>query len=381
MAAAVFALVLCLGAGLGSTAFAGSHGHHHARHHHHHHHGYRPQAYLPPNGHIFHGVTENTKGVKDVRHFANQVGAHPAVVEDFYQWDTPLETGALQRWHQEHARGVLSLSTAPGGGPEVITPHQIAQGKGDHYLVRDNQSIANSKQVVYIRLFPEMNGYWNPYGAFNADGSARPGHSTKQFVAAWRRIVTIVRGGSVKTINAKLQKLGLPRMLRAKSDTAGVYARNHIHGKLAHPKVAFIWNPQTISNPPQTANSPSHYWPGRSYVDWVGADIYSKFATAGVKSALQQFQNHYRHFPFALGEYGPWDNDTRGKFVHWLFRWAERNDRVRMLNYYRSTVPDSPFDVSNYPGARHQLSKLLDSHKFLQYAPELRPGKHHHRHG
>ena len=44
-------------------------------------------------------------------------------------------------------------------------------GHGDRYILKLNQSIARSKQVVYIRLFPEMNGYWNPYSAYNADGS------------------------------------------------------------------------------------------------------------------------------------------------------------------------------------------------------------------
>ena len=86
---------------------------------------------------------------------------------------------------------MLSLSTAPGGGPERISPRQIAKGKGDHYLVRLNQSIAESKQVVYIRLFPEMNGSWNPYCAYNADGTTKgKSHSTKQLppgLAADRR--------------------------------------------------------------------------------------------------------------------------------------------------------------------------------------------------
>src|SRR5207244_12410978 len=118
---------------------------------------------------IFHGVSD-TSNNSDFHRFAKRVGAHPAVLEDFYHWDTPLTTGALKRWHQTHTRGVLSLSTAPGAGPELITPRQIAQGKDDHYLVKLNRSIAASKQYVYIRLFPEMNGCWNPYSAYSVSG-------------------------------------------------------------------------------------------------------------------------------------------------------------------------------------------------------------------
>ena len=42
-----------------------------------------------------------------------------------------------------------------------------------------------------------MNGHWNPYSAYNANGTPRDrGHSTKNFRRAWQRIVLIVRGGT-----------------------------------------------------------------------------------------------------------------------------------------------------------------------------------------
>src|SRR5438874_203991 len=83
---------------------------------------------------------------------------------------------------------------------------------------------AQSNQVVYIRLFGEMNGYWNPYSAFNADGSSRgQSHSTSAFRKAWRRIVLIVRGGNRKTINRKLRKQDMPRIYRADSNHDPVY--------------------------------------------------------------------------------------------------------------------------------------------------------------
>ena len=97
---------------------------------------------------------------------------------------------------------MLSLSTAPGGGGEVISPKQIAQGRDDHYMLRLGESIKASKQVVYIRLMAEMNGHWNPYSAYNANGTPRGnGHTTKWFKAAWRRFDLIVKGGKRKSIN------------------------------------------------------------------------------------------------------------------------------------------------------------------------------------
>jgi len=383
LAAALGVLVTSLA--LGSTAFAGNGGtgapggtrtprHHHHRHTHHHHHKYRPRAYAPAPGRIFHGVSETTEGVRGVRRFTLQVGSHPAVVEDFYHWDVPLATGALRRWHRERARGVLSLSTAPGGGPEVITPRQIALGHDDHYLIRINQSISEKHQTVYIRPMAEMNSFYNPYSAFNSDGSARRGHTTNQYVAAWRRMAIVVRGGTIPSINSRLRALGLPRLMRAKSNLSTLYRDENIHHhKLHHPRVAFIWNPQTISNPGIRANAPSKYWPGRRYVDWVGADIYSKFASPGVKSALRRFQRAYHRYPFVLGEYGPWDNDYRGRFTRWLFRWQHRHRQVRMAIYYRSTSPHSTYAISRYDHARHALRHILRKHRFMDFAPELRP--------
>jgi len=380
---AVAAAVLTASLTLGSRAFAGSGGvgspggggHHHHRHQHHHRRrSYHPQAFAPRPGRIFHGVSETTAGVRGVRRFSLEVGAHPAVVEDFYSWGVPLSTGALRRWHRERARGVLSLSTAPGGGAEVITPRQIAQGRDDHYLLRDNEAVAGSKQTVYLRPMAEMNSFYNPYSAFNSDGSKRRGHTTNQYVDAWRRIAIVVRGGTVASINSRLRKLGLPRLLRANSNRDPVYRAESIHHHtLAHPHVALIWNPQTISNPSIRANAPAKYWPGRKYVDWVGADIYSKFATPGVKSALRRFQHTYHHYPFVLGEYGPWDNDYHGRFTRWLFRWERRHRQVRMAIYYRSTDPNSAYDITNYGSARHDLRKILRAHRFMAFAPELRP--------
>jgi hypothetical protein len=51
----------------------------------------------------------------------------------------------------------------------------------------------------------------NSYCAFNSDGSARSSSSsTVNFKQAWRRVVLILRGGPVSTIDSRLRVLGLP---------------------------------------------------------------------------------------------------------------------------------------------------------------------------
>lgn len=330
------------------------------------------RTFVPRHHRVFHGVTD-TGEVKDFTKFRWQVGAHPAVLEDFYHWDTPLTTGALSRWDGTRTRGVLSLSTAPGGKREIITPRQIASGHGDDYLVKLGASIADAHQVVYIRLFPEMNGHWNPYCAFNKNGSKRgPAHSTHAFRRAWRRVVLIVRGGRRKKVNRELRHLGMPNILRAGDGRHHhVYQRHDVGLRLPRPKVAFMWNPQTTGSPLVRGNAPRDYWPGARYVDWVGADIYSAYASAAFP-ALNRFYRHWRHWPFEIGEYSPWDRDRRGRFIRRLFDWARKHGRTHMLIYYRDVTPDNIFNIQYYPASHRALRHELNSQRFMPYAPGTR---------
>jgi hypothetical protein len=345
-----------------------------AKHHGHHGHHHKPKkaaAYAPPKGKVFHGVSD-TGDVGDFGKFSRQTGSHPAVLQDFYHWGTPLTTGALERWHKTKTRGVLSLSTAPGDGTEVISPKQIAIGRDDHYILRLGESIKAARQVVYIRLLPEMNGSWNPYSAYNADGTARDSaHSTKWFKQAWRRFDLIVKGGKRKVVNQKLRKLHMPRILRAKSENDKVYKREGVLSTLPQPKVALQWVPQTSGSPNKKGNRPQAYWPGSKYVDWVGADVYSKYSNHTLWSNLNKLYKAYPKVPFLIGEYSAWDNDKSGSFVNRLFDWARKNNRTRMLIYYRSVDPDNVFNLQFYPGAKDVLHSNLNGPRFAPKAPEF----------
>jgi hypothetical protein len=325
-------------------------------------------TYAPKDGHAYHGVSD-TGYASDLFDFSDQVGAHQAVLQDFFHWRVPLTTGALYRWGQTDTRGVLSLSTATGDGAELITPRKIARGRDDRYMLRLGRTIEETGQTVYIRLMAEMNGHWNPYSAYDADGSPRDAaHSTHWFRRAWRRFTLLVRGGSRKRINERLLRMGMPRILRAKSQSDPVYEGGAdgiplpVPARLPRPRVAMMWVPQTFGSPNIAGNQPADYWPGGKYVDWVGFDIYSKFA--GAFDEGKAFFDRYRHKPFVIGEYGPWDNDYGGSFTGELFRWAEAHDRVKMLLYYRGVDPDNAFNLQFYPGARkairHHLDKPLD---------------------
>ena len=315
------------------------------------------KSFVPPKHKVFHGVSD-TGDVADFRSFVGLTHQHSAVMQDFFHWGVPLGTGALQRWRKTRTRGVLSLSTAPGGQPEVIDPKAIASGQGDEYILSLNRSIAASRQVVYIRLMPEMNGSWNPYSAFDANGSARGAdHSAKWFKRAWQRFAIVIRGGARNSINDRLRKLHLPRLLRASSNNSKVYRRHHVPRILPRPRVALMWVPQTVGSPNVKGNSASAYWPGSRYVDWVGADVYGKFSNATLWKNLSKLYKHSGKKPFLIGEYSPWNADLDGAFVRQLFGWARKHGRTQMLIYYRSVDPLNIFNIQFYPASLDFLRK------------------------
>lgn len=335
------------------------------------------KVFGPGKNRAFHGVSDTGKdsGVPDFRRFERQVRSHPAVLQMFFHWGVPLtSSGALHRWWGTDTRGVLSLSTAPGSGDEVITPGQIANGRGDHYIMRLKNSIANARQTVYIRLMPEMNGHWNPYSAYNANGTRRDGKGPRAFKRAWRRFTIIMRGVKRNQVNKRLQRMGMPRIYRVKAPLAPNYKRLGVPTRMKKPRISMMWVPQTISSPNVRGNQPGDYWPGARYVDWVGADIFSGWATPGVWNALDRFfsDRRWHKKPFMIGEYSPYDDDHSGTFVRRLFSWERQRQRVKMLIYYRSVNTTNPHNLQHYPGARRSLRRILNSSHYRKYAPGVR---------
>src|SRR3954454_14405411 len=130
---------------------------------------------------------------------------------------------------------MIHVTTREADGHEVITPRGIARGRGDAYLLWLNARAARVGGPVYVRLFAEMKGYWNPYCAFDAAGRARGGahstrafraawprggrclargvpHPTRAFRATWRRAALILRAADVQASDQRLARWQLPRV-------------------------------------------------------------------------------------------------------------------------------------------------------------------------
>jgi hypothetical protein len=320
------------------------------------------KAYTPPKKKVFHGVRE-TGDVDRWMRWATALRAHPAVMQTFHTWGT-RPTMAMERWTAARARGMISVSTATGGEPEVIDVYQIAHGRGDGYPLWLNHDLSSWGRPTYIRLMAEMNGHWNPYCAFNSDGSSRGAHhSTHWFRQAWRRFALIVRGGSTASINRRLNRLDMPPI-----EARGPYKDRELPASLPRPKVALMWVPQTEGSPNLSSNGPDDYWPGRKYTDWVGLDMYSIYPNF---DGFNRFYRAYRRKPFVVGEYGLWGEDNPG-YVKRLFGWSRRHSRTRLLVYYEDVTEQNPFQIWRHPASQRTLRRILNRKRYPQFAPEVK---------
>lgn len=325
-------------------------------------------AYLPKPGKLFHGLTDSGQ-FSDTLEFQRGTGSHPAVVNYYVTWGDPIDE-ALHHWSKGRSRGMLTLTTSRGHGqPGLISPRQVSRGRGDRWLLGLGAELRRWGDPVYVSPFPEMNGHWNAYAPYSADGSRRPGNGPRRLRDAYRRIALILRGGPTRRVNRKLRDLGMPPARARRS----VYGR--LPRRLARAPVALAWIPQSHGSPRLAGNGPGAFWPGRRYVDWVGADTFSRFSNfEGLGSIYRKFARRMDK-PMMIGEYAPWGSDDSA-WVRRLHRWARDRRRVRMLVYYQGFGErGNPFRLDRYPRAQRALRRILGRRAYQSYARGRHTGR------
>jgi hypothetical protein len=304
--------------------------------------GAAADPYLPPPGEVWQGVT----GGGEIGDFERRTGRRPAVWQHWIQWYGSIEY-ALECSERTGTRAMLHVSTAAQQDrPGRIAPGAIARGEGDGFLLDLNRALARHGQPAYLRLMAEMNNCHSAYSSHSCNGRRRGAdHSPNAFKQAWRRAYTIVRGGDVARIDARLERLGL-RPLRTDAD------------ELPRPRVAFMWAPMTGGSPMIAALRPGVFWPGAGYVDWVGTSFYSKFPNFHyLEPYYRAFAARYRK-PFAFAEWAMWGADDAA-FVRRLFGWARSHGWTRMMLYNQGQNPSGPFRLQRFPRAQAELRRNL----------------------
>lgn len=181
---------------------------------------------LPPATASYLGVF--TKGVpksySGVTAFANATGAKPDVVMYYSGWYMPFPHTFATTAADNGAVPLVQMD------PENIKLADIVAGRYDGYLSAYAEAVRAYRHPVILSFGHEMNGTWYSWGY----GKTSP----RVFIAAWRHIVTLFRALGAKN-------------------------------------VTWLWTVNII-NDTQTGTipSPNRWWPGSSYVTWVGIDGY-----------------------------------------------------------------------------------------------------------
>jgi hypothetical protein len=266
--------------------------------------------------------------------FQQQTGQRSTVVHSFIGWHQPNTIPKLLA--QLAPLPMIAIKT---GG--VVSPLDIAQGRGDSFLLALNRALADFGATVYVRPMPEMNGHWNEYSAFTKTGSSKgPRYSTQAFRRAFARIALIARGGPAASVNKQLRRLGGPG----------------VTGDLPVTAARMVWNPQGYGAPDIPANAPKAYYPGDAYVDVVANDLYDQGFKAAWEANDALYAAHPRK-PYAIAEWGLWGIDDPA-YVERMAAWVKSHSRTELLAYF-SSRPGSLWDLASKPRSRAAYRRTI----------------------
>jgi hypothetical protein len=276
--------------------------------------------------------------------FRNQTNQASDVNMDFMSWGVHKTTYVDKMLANAKPIPVLAWGTVNKYGHEGITPAGIARGKGDRVLIDIAQALDRFGHAAFVRPYAEMNGHWNPYCAYNSNGSYRGrAHSTKNFRKAFRRTYLIMHGGSVADINAKLVDSGMPKLDRSNA--------------LPVNDVKVIWNPQGFGSPDLKGNSADAYYPGDKYVDVVANDLYDYGRGVEWGANLDLYRAHPDK-PYAIGEWGLGPGIDHPDFIQRMANFVSSHPRVKTIIYYRSQT-GSFFDLAYKPKSRAAYKRYI----------------------
>jgi hypothetical protein len=158
-----------------------------------------------------------------IEQFAHEIGRQPNLAVYYSHWLEPFSAGFAATAARHGATTLVQIS------PTGVTVASIAAGQYDSYIRSYAASVKAFRSRVILSFGHEMNGYWYSWGYKDT--------SPAVFVAAWKRIVTIFREEGATN-------------------------------------VTWLWTVNITATVNSHIPNPAPWWPGSSYVNWVGIDGY-----------------------------------------------------------------------------------------------------------
>ncbi len=189
-----------------------------------------PDSYL---GVYIDGVPNSYAGVTS---FTRGTGVRPDVLSYYSGWMEPFWRSFAVTVEKHGAVTLVQMD------PTGVNVAAIASGRYDGYLTAYARAVRAFDGQVILSFGHEMNGYWYSWAYRHT--------SAATFVAAWRHIVAVFRAAG---------------------------ARN----------VTWMWTVNTVK-PGRIGGipNPAAWWPGKSFVTWVGIDGYYQVASEQFSSVF-----------------------------------------------------------------------------------------------
>jgi mannan endo-1,4-beta-mannosidase len=184
----------------------------------------QPPVTLPRASETYLGVFTplSPNSYAGVTAFTATTGVSPGVVVYYSGWMEPFQSRFATAAAMHHAVTLVQID------PTNVSLAAIASGRYDAYLRSYASAVKAFGGRVILSFGHEMNGHWYSWGFRHT--------SPMVFVAAWRHIVNVFR--------------------RQGADN-----------------VTWMWT-VNVDDAPGSVHSPGPWWPGSSYVTWVGIDGY-----------------------------------------------------------------------------------------------------------
>jgi hypothetical protein len=193
-------------------------------------------------------------GQSGVTSFESLIGRKLRIDHRFWGWSDSWPTSTYESWDVKNGR----IPMVSWDGPNT-TLSNIINGSQDSVIRSRANAVKSFGSQILIRWGYEMNGTWFAWGGANN------GKDPSKFVAAWKHIVDLFR--SVGATNA-----------------------------------LWVWAPNVGDNPKESWNHWTNYYPGDSYVDWVGIDGYN-WGSTQTWSSWQSFGQVFGGSPSIYNDY------------------------------------------------------------------------------
>jgi beta-mannanase len=223
---------------------------------------------------------------EQIRGFVETTRVQPSMVEYYQRFGQPFSPDVATSVAETGARPFIQLN------PHNVSIADIAAGRFDTYIRRYAAAVKAFELPVVLSFGHEMNGTWSTWSLPHTRPAA--------FIDAWQRIVSIFRNSGA--INA-------------------TWAWDISHG--AHP--------------------PQEWYPGDTYVDWIGIDGYMRPGQTfrgQFGKAIAAVRGFAGKKPIFLAETAVAPGKQQPRQIHALFGGARRNHMIAVVWFNENKKED-----------------------------------------